>query len=129
MALHDLLADRQADASARVLGPGVQALKDDENTLCILRLDTDAVIAHRKQPVGPAPAPSGLAVGRVSPLRGRDVLRPNVDFGGTLAPKLDGVAQQVLKQLYQLRPVGHQGWQAIVGDLGAALLNGCLKVG
>ena len=51
VALDDLLADRQADAGARVLVPAVQALEDDEDALEVLRVDADAVVAHREDPL------------------------------------------------------------------------------
>ena len=50
MLLDDLFADRQADAVARILGAGVQALKDDEDVLAVLRCDADAVVRDREHP-------------------------------------------------------------------------------
>jgi hypothetical protein len=44
MALHDLLGDGEANAGAGVLMPIVQALKDQEDALEVLRLNADAVI-------------------------------------------------------------------------------------
>ena len=54
VALDDLLADRQADAGARVLVAAVQPLEDDEDPLDVLRLDADAVVAHREEPGSPS---------------------------------------------------------------------------
>src|SRR5258706_2354810 len=46
VAVHHLLADRQADAGARVLALVVQALEHHEDALEVLHLDADAVVAH-----------------------------------------------------------------------------------
>src|ERR1700733_2298764 len=48
--LDDLPAHGQADTRARVRGPLVQALEDQENAVSILRLDPDSVIGDRKRP-------------------------------------------------------------------------------
>src|ERR1039458_10476459 len=87
-ALHDLLADGQPDARAGVLFVGVQPLEDREDTLGILGLDSDAVIADGKNPF-------------ISLLLGRNV-NP-----GRLDVELDGVPDQVLKQLHQQQFVMH----------------------
>jgi hypothetical protein len=42
--LYDLLGDGEADAGAGILMPVVQALKDQEDALEVLRLNADAVI-------------------------------------------------------------------------------------
>ena len=64
----------------------VQALEDDEDAVGVLGLDADAVVAHREQPVAAARAR------RATWTRGRLV-----------AAELDGVADQVLEELAQLR--------------------------
>src|ERR1700761_8809679 len=48
--LDDLPAHREADPGARVGGPVVQALEDQENAVSILRVDTDSVIGDGKEP-------------------------------------------------------------------------------
>src|SRR5262249_51462177 len=53
VALHDPLADRQADARAGVLGAAVQPLEDEKDPLAVLRLDADAVIPHGEEPLRP----------------------------------------------------------------------------
>ena len=45
VSLDNLAAHSQADAGARVLFTSMQALKDPENSLEILRVDADAVVA------------------------------------------------------------------------------------
>ena len=50
VALDHFLAQRQADAGARILLVRVQALEDDEDALGELRVDADAVVAHGKAP-------------------------------------------------------------------------------
>jgi hypothetical protein len=51
MPLDDFLADREPDSGARVFLPGMQALKDLENTFGIPRIDSDAVILDRNYPL------------------------------------------------------------------------------
>src|SRR5579871_3893894 len=50
IALHDALANRQADAGARVLLGGMQPLEQSKNVLLVLRLNSDAVVANAKHP-------------------------------------------------------------------------------
>src|ERR1700682_2329533 len=50
IALHDLLADGQADAVTRIFSAGVQTLKDNKNVFRILGRDPDSVIVHAEQP-------------------------------------------------------------------------------
>jgi len=88
MALHDLLGDRQTDAGARVLAATVQALKDQEDALDVLRLDTDAVVPQPEKPIIPPALP------------------PNIDEDRFIAAELDSVAEQILEELYQLRFIG-----------------------
>ena len=45
MALDNLLTDGEPDARARVLFVRLQSLEEDEDTLTILRLNADTVIA------------------------------------------------------------------------------------
>ena len=49
--LDDPLADGHADAGARILLPGVEALENNEDTLRVLRVDADAVVPHGEQPL------------------------------------------------------------------------------
>src|SRR5262249_5648986 len=51
VALHDPLADGQADSGSRIVGPAVEALKDQEDAASVLRLDPDTVVANGKQPL------------------------------------------------------------------------------
>jgi len=108
--LHDLFAKSQADARAGVLFPIVQALEDDEDALAKLRVDADAVVAHGEGPV---------RAGR---------LRPDLyqRLGG--AVKLDGIANQVLKQLHQLHFIAQHGRQRAAGHHGPAFLNGLAQI-
>ena len=87
MALDDLLADRQANARARVVGPAMEALEDDKDALPVLRVDANPIVPHRKAP-------------RLALPRGRDV------HTGRLRPtELEGVAQEILEELGELRGV------------------------
>jgi hypothetical protein len=48
VALDNFFAHRQADAGARVRVARVQALEDHEDSIRVLRIDTNAVVAHGK---------------------------------------------------------------------------------
>jgi len=92
---HDLLAEGQADAGAGVLFPTVQALEDDENSLRILGVDANAVVAHGEGP--------GRAVGL-----GADQAFP---AGARLPERVDAVMETVGEatwghSLRALRPGG-----------------------
>ena len=89
MPFHDFFAKRQADARSRILGGGMQTLENDEDPVGILGIDSNAVIANRKQPF-------------VLPL-----YRRNVNARGPVTVELDRVADKVLKQLGKLSAVGH----------------------
>ena len=109
--LDDLLADSQSDAGARKLFPFVQPLKHAENSLKILRVNSQAVILHRECPLLSAI------------LGGRDVY-----LGHSRALILDGVADEVLKQLNQLSLVRHDGRQGIMRHQRTAVLNGATQI-
>lgn len=47
MSLDDLLGDREANAGARILVAGVQALEDDEDLLGVSSLDAQTVVRDR----------------------------------------------------------------------------------
>ena len=93
VALDDPLADRQADAAARVLVAAVQALEDAEDALGVARVDPDAVVGHPEQP--------GVAL----------ALGGHLDARRVFGPELDPVADQVLEQLAQLALVAPHGRQ------------------
>src|SRR6185295_4331385 len=101
--LHDLLADRQPDAVALILAPGVEALKDPEDALEVLRLDPDAVVLHREAP-------------RLAFPHGGDV-----DLRGLGPAELDRIGDQVLEELKELRGIDGQRRERVVSHLGAAL--------
>src|SRR5437773_11646454 len=50
VALDDLLAQRQPDAGAGILGAPVQALEQREDALEVFRRDADAVVRHGEAP-------------------------------------------------------------------------------
>ena len=66
MALDDPLADGQADAGARVMLAGVEALKELEDALEILRLDADALVPDREYPALRLPADADMDLGRLA---------------------------------------------------------------
>ena len=51
VAFDDFLAYRQSYTSSRVLFASMKALKDHENAFKVLRLDSDAIILDRKDPL------------------------------------------------------------------------------
>src|SRR5919197_924989 len=77
--LDNLLANRQADARARILTARVQALKDLKDPLRLSRLHPDPVVLHGKDPQGP-----------LRPRRDVDARR-----GGPV--ELQRIAQQILE--------------------------------
>src|SRR5262249_13205569 len=110
VAFHDLLADREANPGARILTLAVQALEGDEDALGILRVDADAVVPDAEEP---------LTV---------RCLGVDLDDRRLLLAKLEGVAEQVLKQLHELGAIRADDGQGTVGDLGLALLNRRVQV-
>jgi hypothetical protein len=75
--IHNLLADRQPDASAGIFLAAVKPLKDDKDALGVLRSNTNAVVPYGEGP------PIAVSAGR------------DVDAGRFVAPELDGVSDQV----------------------------------
>ncbi len=85
MALDDFLAERQADAGARILVSPVKPLEHLKDPLEVFRVDPDPVVEDAKRPV------AILVVGRDTD--DRSIAR---------SPELDRVANQVLKHLGEL---------------------------
>ena len=75
VALDDLFTQCQANAGARILTSGVQALKDLEDTRRILWGDTKAVVAYSDPPHAIA------------------MLDPNMDGWGLVAPEFKRVTE------------------------------------
>src|SRR3954469_315877 len=109
--LDDLAAHGQADAGPLVGGPRVQALEDDEDPVRVLRLDADAVVRAAEAP--------RVVVG----------LGVEADDGRRLAAELHRVADEVLEDEPQQRPVAADGRQRPVLDARAGLLDGPGQVG
>src|SRR5215208_280047 len=84
MALDDALADRKAHARPRVLVLAVEPLEHVEDPLSLVRIDADAVVAHRDD---------ALAV---------DTLGADRDNRRLLAMELDRVADQVSEKSLEL---------------------------
>src|SRR5579862_10003263 len=97
MALHNLLADGQADSVARIFRARMQPLEDDENILRILGSDSDPVIAHAEKP----PLARSLS--------------PHRNLWLVFAAELDRVSNQILKELRHLRPLRPHPRQRVVG--------------
>ena len=83
MPLDDLLADCESDAGAGKFLAFMQPLEHDKNSVEVLRIDSQAVIAHRESPFAPAIFGGGNV---------------NARHAGVLI--LDGIADQILKQLH-----------------------------
>src|SRR5690242_12190124 len=99
MAFHNLLANRQSDTSARVLRTRVQPLEEHKDTFNILRLDANPVVADAER------AGSVGASGRYMH-HGRE----------TRLLELDGVGDQILKELVELQTVRTQHRQIAASD-------------
>jgi hypothetical protein len=89
---------------------GVEALKELEDALEILRLDTDAIVPDREDPALRVPADADM------------------DLGGLLATELNCVADQVLEQLRHLGGIHSQTRQRVVGHLGLGRFEAGLQV-
>src|SRR5918992_302554 len=84
VALDHLLADRKPNAGTRVFALVVQPLEHHEDALEVLRLDADAVVAHRK-------------LVAFAPVLDRDVNARHV-----LRAELERIADEVLEHLREL---------------------------
>jgi hypothetical protein len=77
--VHNLFADRQADASAWVQSTVVKALKDEKDPLEMSRLYTNTVVLDCELP------------------NAARMLRRDVNFWGLFGSKLDRVGKEVLE--------------------------------
>src|SRR5208282_1091751 len=106
----DSFADRQTDAGAGIMAAGMQALEDLENAVEILGVYADAIVANVNDPAF------------------RLLARADVDFRRAFAAEFKGVADEVLKDLDELRAVNLQAGQGIAGDLGGGGFDSGLKI-
>ena len=109
LTLDNFLTQSKSDASAGNFS-SMQAFEHAEHPVGVLRIDTDSVVPHRKQPSF-----------RVS-------LRRDVDSRRLLASVLNRIGNEVLEKLQQHNLFGHHGWQWIEGHRGATVRNGRLEV-
>ena len=98
MPFNDLLANGQPYPSARIFTASVESLEKDKDSLGVLGVEADPVIADGKSPL-------------VALLRRRDM-----DVRWELTPELKGITQQVLKYTAQLRDIRQYDGQGIMGD-------------
>src|SRR5829696_4432294 len=82
--IDDLLADREADAGARVLGLRVEPLEHHEDPFGVLRIEADAIVRDRED-------------GNVGAFLAR-----HVDARRAFAPELHRIANEVLEELGEL---------------------------
>ena len=100
MPLHDLLADRKADAGPGILPARVEALKRGENPVEVFLVESDSVILHHD--MHHLATISVLGLGRLPVL---DTYYRR--YTGLV--ELDRIADEVLKQLPHLRRVRLDG--------------------
>ena len=110
MPFHDLLTDRQPNSCPRILRARVQTLENHKDLLSILGIDPDPVILDAEHPL-------------VAPAFCLD-LNPWYP----IVPEFDGITDEILKQLYQLRVITQHDRQGITHDLRARLLNRLLEI-
>jgi hypothetical protein len=79
--LDDLFADGEANPGPGILRTVMQTLKYNENPFDMLRFNADTIVRYSKQPI------SFLS------------FDADVDFNRLFAAKLNGVANEILKQL------------------------------
>src|ERR1700732_2997408 len=102
---HDFFADCETDAVTGVLSPGVQALKNLENKFLVLGRNANAIVENRKKPL--------FAL----------FFRGNSDVKGMFATKFNGIADQVLKKLNDLKVIRQDRGQRITGNGYVVLLE------
>src|SRR5437870_520620 len=106
MPFDDLFANGQADASAWIVGAGMEPLEQGEDPLLILRLDADAVIAHAEEPLA--------TLTHSRDMHSRRLIGP---------VELDAIGDQVLEQLAQLNGVALHDRQIVAGGAGTSVVN------
>src|SRR5581483_8156266 len=109
--LDDFLTDRKSNAGAGITFFGVESLKNDEDAVRELGLEADAVIAKREYPF-PAFPPRG---------------HPHLGRG--MIAKLDGIADEILKELYELAAIAGYRRKRLADDFGAGFHNRCVYGG
>ena len=110
MPFYDLFANGKPNAGASVFAAGMQALKDKKNSFKVLRLNTNAIIAHAEMP--------GIQI----------IFNRNMDLRRALAAELDGVTDQVLEQLGELGRICFDRWQGLACDGCSTLLDGLVQI-
>ena len=105
MTFDDLLGDGKPDPAAVIASPLVQALEHLEHAVAILLVDADAIVGNREHP-------AAIPADRVETHPRR-----------ALRAELQGVADQILKQLVQLRLVGADHRQHAAGYFRPGLLD------
>ena len=115
MALHDFLAQRQPNASARVFFTSVEALEDQKDTIEVFGWNANAVVADGKFPAGNS-ALFWQAAGRDMNLR------------GLLTTKLNGVADEILQELGELHWIPFHRRQGLRLYLRSTFFDGDLQV-
>src|SRR6267154_3675302 len=103
--LGNFFADGQANAGARILRLGMQALKNHEDALAMFGSYTKAIVTHGTVPTG------------------RRLLRADVNDCGAVAAELDSVANEILHDLAKLQLVCQDYWERIAGDDGATFFD------
>src|ERR1035437_8316909 len=109
LALDNFLTKRKTDASTGNFA-SMQAFEHAEHPVGVLRIDTDSVVPHRKQPPF-----------RVS-------LRRDMDSRRFLASVLDRIGNEVLEKLHQHNLFSYHSWQRTGSYRGATLGDGRLEV-
>src|ERR1043166_672397 len=105
MPFDNLLANRKPNTVPGIFRAGMQAPENDKGVLCLLRCDANSIVRHRKDP---------LVCCR---------FRVYLNRGCFGTAKLDGVSNQVLKYLDQLRTIRHHHGKWTVPDHRATFLN------
>jgi hypothetical protein len=110
MALDDFLANSKAYPRAWIVRTRMKTLKNLKNAVVILWVDADPVVADRKNPM--VPVLPGVHVNARRPV----------------TAKLDGIADDILKELQHLRRIHGELRQGLVSDNGPSFLNARLEI-
>src|SRR5712692_3996534 len=105
MLFHDPFANRKSHTGAMIPGPSVQTFKRLEDSVRFSHVESDAVIRDRTHPLT------------------RLQLCGYVDTGWLGASIQEGIVDQVLEQLSDLKVSRWDGWKPVGGDPGAIRCN------
>jgi len=110
MPLRNFLADGESHACPWILATAVQPLKDDEDAFRVRGINADTIVPNGEEPFACTWFSRDMNAGRL------------------IASELNRVADEVLKQLTELRLIAHHRGQMIVAYYGSTLTHCHLEI-